>query len=163
MKEMIFSSLNLDVFDHLIGNHGMKVWANRTAETVTVWEDGMACPLTNTGLAGCNCPISSWHDKKLFIAHWQLYHIDHVASRICCSVRTSVGDRCSYWTDRRKDMFDHVSKTHSKELEQLKSSGIYEDCYAWLDLCTYWMMKGIDKVDKTAPEILLNGKYTIGC
>ncbi len=47
---------------------------------------------------GCYCPITNWTDLKMFIAHWQAYHIDQLPSRIVCEHEKD-GNLCQYMTD----------------------------------------------------------------
>ena len=121
----------------------------------------MTCPMDNPGLAGCHCPIKIWTDKGNFIAHWHLFHIEQLASHIVCEERQNAVDLCHYWTDRREDMLKHLTSTHSEAVKAMKGHGCYEKDRAWLDQCSFWMMAGIDKRDKTPPEITAGKNITI--
>ncbi len=40
------------------------------------WKAKTICRMTKIGMLGCHCPIKVWNRKEMFIAHWQIYHID---------------------------------------------------------------------------------------
>ncbi len=84
LREHMFDVIPLSRYDNLVGNGVSKVWYKRRAWTAVPWKKHMECPMSRPGYPGCYCPITSWTDKKMFIAHWQSYHINQHTSRILC-------------------------------------------------------------------------------
>ncbi len=82
LRGLIFDVDPLIRYDHLVGNRGSKLWSKWTARTAVLWNKHMECPMSRPGYPGCYCPITNWTDKKMFIAHWQAYHIDQDTSWI---------------------------------------------------------------------------------
>ncbi len=58
----------------------------------------MECHMSQLGYSGCYCTITTWTDKKMFIAHWQAYHIDQHTIGILCEQEKD-GIPCHYMTD----------------------------------------------------------------
>ncbi len=91
----MFDVIPLSRYDHLVRNGGSKVWSKRTAQTAVPWKKQMECPMSRPGY---HCPITSWTVKKMFIAHWQAYHIDQHTSRIVWEHEKD-SNLCHYMTD----------------------------------------------------------------
>ncbi len=98
LRELMFDVVPQSRYDHLVGNGGSKVWSKWTTQTAVPWKKHMECPMSRPGYPGCYCPITNWTDKKIFIAHWQAYHIDQHTSRIVCEGEKD-GNLCQYMTD----------------------------------------------------------------
>ncbi len=98
LKELMFDVIPLSRYNHLVGNRGSKVWAKRTAQMAVLWKPNMTCPMSLAGIPGCWCPITIWTRKEMFIAHWQIYHIDQHTSHIMCEHHKD-GVPCHYMTD----------------------------------------------------------------
>ncbi len=99
LRELMFDVVPLSRYNHLVGNRGSKVLSKRTAQTAVPLKKNMECPMSQSGYPGCYCPITTWYDKKMFIAHWQAYHIDQHTSQIVCEHEKD-GASCHYITDR---------------------------------------------------------------
>ncbi len=84
LKELMFDVIPLSRYNHLVGNGGSNEWSKRTALTAVPWKAKMIWPMANIGMLGCHCPIKVWNRKEMFIAHWQIYHIDQHANSILC-------------------------------------------------------------------------------
>ncbi len=93
----------------------------------------MACPMAGDHMPGCNCPIKVWCNKKMFMAHWLIYHIDQHISHLSCDVKND-DVRRQYMTDREADMKHHVMTVHEAKYEELIMSNAYVKENAWLDL-----------------------------
>ncbi len=142
LKELMFDVILLSRYNHLVGNKGSKVWSKMTATMVVPWKNKMACPMTLPGNPGCYCPIKSWTSKEMFIAHWQIYHIDQHTSRIICEhLKDSIS--CHYITDREADMKTHINKLHESSLKEKLASNNYVPENAQLDLTSSWSIKDL--------------------
>ncbi len=75
MKKM-FDIIHMSRYYHLVSNGGSKVWSKQTAQTAVPYRQKMLCPISGPFMSGSNCPIKEWSNKKMFMAHWQIYHID---------------------------------------------------------------------------------------
>ncbi len=99
LKDLMFDVIPLSRYNNLVRNGGSKAWSKRTALMAVAWKAKMICPMTNIGMPGCHYPIAVWNCKEIFIAHWQIYHIDQHASRILCEHRNKDDVPCHYMTD----------------------------------------------------------------
>ncbi len=113
----MFDFIPLSRYNHLVGNRGSKVWAKWTAETAVPWKTNMAPPMLLPGLLGCWCPILNWTSKEMFIAHWQIYHIDQHTSHILCEHKKD-GVSCHYMTDRQVNMKAHMHIPHEPAISE---------------------------------------------
>ncbi len=119
---MNYSSLKLkwlwtkcSLSNHPVGNGGLKVWSKETALSAVPWKQKMTYALAGPSIPGCNCLIKVWSNKKMFVTHWQIYHIDqHISHTICKHERDNV--KCHYTTDREADMKHHVCNVHTERL-----------------------------------------------
>ncbi len=68
-----------------------------------LWRQKRPCPLAGPDMLICNCPIKEWSNKKMFVAHWQIYYIDQHLSRIVCE-QHKYRVKCHYMTDQEGDM-----------------------------------------------------------
>ncbi len=100
----------------------------------------MECPMSKPGLPGCYCPILTWTDKKMSIAHWQAYHINQHTSRILCE-HSKDAITCHYMTDPEGDMKSHIHNLHRDAVMKKQSSNSYVTENAWLDLTSSWLVK----------------------
>ncbi len=133
IRELMFNVIPLSRYNHLVGNGGSKVWAKQTAQMAVPWKLKMACPMSLPGMSGCWCPILVWTSKEMFIAHWQIYHIDQHTSRILCEHKKE-GVCCHYMTDREADIKAHMHKLHELAISEKLASNSYINENAWLDL-----------------------------
>ncbi len=101
--DKMFTVLSLSRLNHLVGNGGSKV-----------------CHLAGPLMPGCNYPIKVWFNKKTFMTHWQIYHIDQHISRIVCK-HERYNMKCHYMTDREADMKHHVCNVHTDRLCHLST------------------------------------------
>ncbi len=106
----------------------------------------MECPISRPGNPEFYCPT----DKKMFIAHWQAYHIDQHISQIVCEYEKD-GNLCQYVTDRESDMKSHIHNLHRDAVARKQASNSYVSENAWLDL-TSWSIKDLERNFKTFPE-----------
>ncbi len=141
----MFDVIPLSRYNHLIGNGGSKVLSKRTASTTVPWKKNMECPMSQSGYPGCYCPITTWSDKKMFITHWQSYHIDQHTSLIN-------GVSCHYMTDREGYMKTHIHNLHKEAVTKKQASDSYVSENALLDLTSSWSMKDLERNFKTFPE-----------
>ncbi len=74
----------------------------------------MPCLLAGPDMLRCNCPIKEW-SNKMFVVHWQIYHIYQHVSRIVCKQQKD-GVKCHYMTGREADIKQHVNKVHGDVL-----------------------------------------------
>ncbi len=111
----------------------------------------MECPMSRPGYPGCYCPITGWTDKKMFIAHWQAYHIDQHTSRILCEHEKD-GILCHYMTDLESDMKSHIHNFHRDAVMKKQASNSYVSENAWLDLTSSWSIKDLERNFNTFPE-----------
>ncbi len=160
LKELMFDVIRLSRYNHLVGNRGSKVWSKRTALMVVPWKNKMACPMTLPGNPDCYCPIKSWTSKEMFIAHWQIYHIDQHTSRIICE-HSKEGILCHYMTDHEADMKTHINKLHESSLKEKLASNSYVPENAWLDLTSSWSIKDLGRSYKTFPESHYGTSYDV--
>ncbi len=137
LRELMFDVIPLSRYDHLVGNRGLKVWSKWTAWTAVQWKKHMECLMSRPAYPECYCPITSSTDKKIFIAHWQAYHIDQHTSRIICEHEKD-GILCHYMTDRESDMKSHIHNLHQDAVMKKQASS--------------WSMKDIERNFKTFPE-----------
>ncbi len=158
LKELMFYVIPLSRYNHLVGNGGSKVWSKRTATTAVPWKNKMACPMTLPGNPGCYCPIKNWTSKVMFIAHWQIYHIDQHTSCIICE-HSKDGISCHYMTDREADMKSHINKLHESSLKEKLASNSYVPENSWLDLASSWSIKDLERSYKTFPESRCGNSY----
>ncbi len=108
--------------------------------------------MTAQDMPGCYCPITSWANKEMFVAHWMIYHIDQHTSRIVCEHQKD-GVPCHYMTDQKVDMKQHIHKLHDQALkDKLVTNWYIKENNAWLDLTSSWSIKDIEKRYKTFPE-----------
>ncbi len=147
----MFNVVPLSRYNHLVGNGGSKVWSRWTARTAVPWKKQMECPMSRPGFPGCYCPITNWTDKKMFIAHWQAYHIDQHTSRIVCEHEKD-GNLCHNMTDRESDMKSHTHNLHKDAFVKKQASNSYVSENAWLDLTSSWSIKDLERNFKTFPE-----------
>ncbi len=145
----------------LVRNGGLKAWAKRTALTAVQWKVKMMCPLTNFGIQGCRYHITVWNRKEMFIAHWQIYHIDQHAGHILCEHRNKDDVPCHYMTDREADMKNHMYKLHEATLQEKIASNNYVKENTWLDLTSSWSIKDLDRSYKTFPEVRHGTMYDL--
>ncbi len=75
----------------------------------------MECPMNGPGMPGCYCPVTTCSNKKMFIVHWQIYHIEQHRSRIVCEHKKQ-GVFCQYMTDREAAMKQRIHKVHEPAL-----------------------------------------------
>ncbi len=73
----------------------------------------MACLMLLPAMLDCWCPILNWISKEMFIAHWQIYHIDQHTINILCEHKKDIVS-CHYMTDREADMKAHMDKLHEQ-------------------------------------------------
>ncbi len=131
VMDKMFSIIPLSRFIHLVGNSGSKVWSKWTAKTAYQWKVNMICPLAGPDMPGCNCPVKHWTSKKMFVAHWPIYHVgQHVSRIVCKQFKDNV--KCHYMTDHEADMKQHVTKVHADKLNVLMESSTYVNENAWL-------------------------------
>ncbi len=109
---------------------------------------------------GCYCPIIEWTSKEMFIANWQIYHIDQYTSRILCE-HTKNGISCHYVTDREADIKAHIHKLHETAVKEKQASNSYVKENAWLDLTSSWSIKDLEQNFKTFPEIRCGTSYEL--
>ncbi len=83
--------------------------------------------------AGYYCSIKVWSNKKMFVVHWQIYHIDQHISHIVCEHEQN-GVLCHYMTDCEADVKQHVSKVHENKVKAMVKSNLYVTENDWLDL-----------------------------
>ncbi len=82
LAKIMFGNIPFSRFVHLIGNSGSKMWSKRTAVSAIQWKANMPCPMAGNHILGCDCPIKAWTNKKMFVAHWLIYHIDqHICNK----------------------------------------------------------------------------------
>ncbi len=103
------------------------------------------------GYPGCYCPITSLTDKKMFIAHWQAYHIDQHTSPIICEYEKD-GNLYHYMIDRESDMKSYIHNLHQNAVMKKQASNSYVSENAWLDLTSSWSIKDLERNFKTCPE-----------
>ncbi len=115
------------------------------------WTVDMECPMSGPDMPRCYCPITSWSNKEMFVAHWMIYHIDEHTSHIVCEHKTD-GVPCLYMTGREADMKLHIHKLHHPVIKEKLATNWYVKEHAWLDLTSSWSIKDIDKRFKTFPE-----------
>ncbi len=96
LRELMFNVIPLSRYNHQAGNGGSKVWAKWTAQTAVLWKTNMICPMSLPGMPGCWYPILNWTSKEMFIAYWQIYHIDQHTSRILCEHKKD-GVSCHFY------------------------------------------------------------------
>ncbi len=120
----------------------------------------MECPMSRPGYPGCYCPMTSWTDKKIFIAHWQTYHIDQHTSRIFCEHEKD-GNLCHYMNDRESDMKSHIHNLHQNAITKKQASNSYISGNAWLDLTSSWSIKDLERNFKTFPERRAGSHHTL--
>ncbi len=145
--QLMFDILPLSRFNHLVGNCGSKVWSKRIAQTLFLWKQKMTCPMDGPLVPAFYCPIKIWSNKKMFVAHWLIYH-----SRIV-GEHEKDGVPCHYMTDHEADMKQHVSKVHEPKLKSMVTFNLYVKENTWLDLTSSWSIKDIEKRYKTFPEV----------
>ncbi len=119
LRELMFNVIPLSRYNHLVRNSGSKVWAKRIALTAVPSKTKMECPMSLNGKPGCFCPITSWKSKKMFIAHWQIYHIDQHTSCIVCE-HSKDGISSHYMTDHEADMKAHMHRLHEPAIKENK-------------------------------------------
>ncbi len=151
LRELMFDVIPLSRYDHLVRKGGSKVWSRRTARTAVLWKKQMECPMSRHRFPGCYCQITNWTDKKMFIAHWQAYHIDQHTSRILCEHEKD-DILCHYMTDRESDMKSHIHNLHKDAVAKKQASNSYVSENAWLDLTSSWSIKDLERNFKTLPE-----------
>ncbi len=132
-KELRFDVLPLSRFNHLVRSGGSKVWAKQTAQTTVPWKSRMCCSMGGPYMPGCHCPIVKWSKKQMLRAHWLIYHVDQLISRIICEHEKD-GVPCHYMTDREANMTQHVSKVHEPMLKAMEVSNFYVKENNWLNL-----------------------------
>ncbi len=95
----------------------------------------------------------------MFIAHWQIYHIDqHTSCILCEHKKDSVS--CHYMTDREVDMKAHMYKLHKLAIsEKLPTNRYVEN--AWFDLTPSWSIKDLERNYQTFPETRSRTAYTL--
>ncbi len=93
------------------------MWAKGSAQTAVSWKPIMGCPMSLPGMPGCWCPILVWTSKEIFIADWQIYHIDQHTSHILC-VHKKDSLSCHYMTDREADIKAHMHKLHEPAISE---------------------------------------------
>ncbi len=113
------------------------MWAKWTALTPVLGKNKMACPMSMPGKPGCCSPITSWTSKEMFIAHWQIYHIDQHTSRILCE-HSKEGISCHYMTDCEGDIKAHMHRLHDTAIKEKLASNSYVSENAWLDITSSW-------------------------
>ncbi len=116
LREVMFDVIPMSRYNHLVRNSGSKVWSRRTALMAVLWEKNMECPMSRPGLQGCFCPITQWTNLEMFIAHWQIYHIDQHTSHILCE-HMKDGTPCYYMTDHKANMKAHIHKLHKQAVK----------------------------------------------
>ncbi len=144
----MFNVVPLSRYDHLVGNVGLKVWSKWTARTAVLWKKHMECLMSRPGYPGCYCPITNWTDKKMFIAHWQAYHIDQHTSRIIYEHEKD-GNIYHYMTD---DIKSHIHNLHRDAVTKKQASNSYVSENAWLDITSSWSIKDLERNFKTFLE-----------
>ncbi len=98
--------------------------AQTDAQTAVLWKLKMASPKSLPGMPSCWCAILIWTSKEMFIAHWQIYHIDQHTSCILCEHKKD-GVFCHYMTDREADMKAHMHKLHEPAISEKLASNCY--------------------------------------
>ncbi len=151
LRELMFDVIPLCRYDHLVGNRGSKVWSKWTVRTAVLWKKQMECSMSRPGFPGCYCPITNWTDRKMFIAHWQAYHIDQHTSHILCEHEKD-GNLCHYMTDRESDMKSHIHNLYKDAVVKKQASNSCVSENAWLDLTSSWSIKDLERNFKTFPE-----------
>ncbi len=116
--------------------------------------------MSRAGYPGCYCPITSWTDKNMFIAHWQAYHIDQHTSHIVCEHEKD-GILCHYMTDRESDMKSHIHNLHQDAVAKKQARDSYVSENAWLDLTSSWWIKDLEMNFKTFPESRVGSIHTL--
>ncbi len=149
LRELMFNIIPLSRYDHPVRNGGSKVWSKQTAWTAVPWKQHMECCMSKPGYPGCYCLITNWTDKKMFIAHWQAYHIDQNTSRIVCEHEKDI-NLCQYMTNQESDMKSHIHNLHQDAVAKKQASNSYVSENAWLDLTSFWSIK--ERNFKTFPE-----------
>ncbi len=107
--------------------------------------------MSKPGYTGCYCLITSSTDKKMFIAHWQAYHIDQHTNQIICEHEKD-GNLCHYMTDQESDMKSHTHNLHRDAVTKKQASNSYVSENAWFDLTSSWLIKDLERNFKTFPE-----------
>ncbi len=120
-------------------------------KTAVPWKKQMTFPMSNTGMPDCYCPITVWKKREMFIAHWQIYHIDQQVSHILCEHLNKDGVPYHYMTDLEADMKNHMHKLHDVAIQEKILSNKYVNDKAWLDLMSSWSIKDIERNCKTFP------------
>ncbi len=136
------------------------MWSKWTATMAVPWKNKMVYPMTLPGNPGCYCPIKSWTSTELFIAHWQIYHIDQHTSRIICE-HSKDGISCHYMTDREADSKTHINKLHESFLKEKPASNSYVPENTWLDLISSWSINDLERSYKTFPESCCGNLYDL--
>ncbi len=136
------------------------MWAKWTALMAVPWKTKMACLMSMPGKPGCYCPITCWTSKEMFIAHWQIYHIDQHTSCILCK---HMKDEISwhYMTDCEADMKSHIHRLHDPTIKEKQASNSYVNENAWLDLTSFWLIKDLERSYKTFPETCSGSSYKL--
>ncbi len=156
----MFDVIPLNRYNHLVGNRGSKMWVKRTAQTEVPWKTNMACPMSQPGMPGCWCPILDRTSKEMFIAHWQIYHIDQHTSRILYEHKKD-GISCHYMIDHEADMKAHMNKLHEPAITEKLVSNRYVKEKAWLNLTSSWSIKDLERNYKTFPETRSGSSYEL--
>ncbi len=116
--------------------------------------------MSRPGYPGCYYPIKSWTDNKIFIAHWQAYHIDqHISCILCEHEKDSI--ICHYMTDRESDMKSHIHNHYRDAVTKKQASNSYVSENAWLDLTSSWSIKALERNFKTFPESCVGSNHTL--
>ena len=123
--EDLFATVRLDThFVHLVGNNAEKAYGNRTNRNCVVWTSGMACPMTHLpvpdlpstydgeykkgAIIGCHCPMRTFETPELYVAHFNLYHINTKVSKgYCTKLQAGVGKtnkRCTFSASKNSDL-----------------------------------------------------------
>ncbi len=112
------------------------MWSNQTAKVAHPWKVNMTCSLAGLDMPVCNCLIKHRANKKMFVAHWQIYHIDQ---HVCCIVCEQYKDRdkCPHMTNHEAEMKLHVTKIHADKLKSIIDSKMYVNENAWLDMTSF--------------------------
>ncbi len=148
IKELMFNVIPLGRYNHLVRNGGLKVWAKWTDLMAVPWKAKMSCPMLKPGLPGYWCLIRVWHNKEIFIAHWQIYHIDQHTSPIVCKYMKD-GVPSHYMRDQEEDIKQHMHNLHDPVIKEKLATKSYVNENAWLDLTSHWSIKDIMKNYKT--------------
>ncbi len=142
----MFDVIPLSRYDHLVGNGGSKVWAKGSAHTAVLLKLIMGCPMSLPCMPGCLCPILVWTSKEIFIAHWQIYHVDQHTSQILC-VHKKDGLSCHYMTNRETDIKAHMHNLHKPAIsEKLVNITMLRK------MTSSWSIKDLKRNYKTLPE-----------